>query len=123
MAGQWFTGIGLDAKQVARGLMASRAFTVVAVLSLAIGIGANAAIYSVIRTVLLDPMAVRTPEELALVYWHQPGTLSVSQMELERPPGRRQRPLVPQQLQLSDVSRDPASRAGRSQCGRLQFSA
>ena len=80
MFGQWFTGIGLDAKQVARGLMASRAFTVVAVLSLAIGIGANAAIYSVIRTVLLDPMAVRTPDELALVYWHQPGTLSVSQM-------------------------------------------
>ena len=75
-----FSGIGMDVRHVWRGLTASRAFTAVAVLSLAIGIGANAAIFSVIRSLLLDPMAVPAPEELALVYWHQPGTLRVSSM-------------------------------------------
>jgi len=74
------TGIGMDVRHVWRGLTTSKAFTAVAVLSLAIGIGANAAIFSVIRSLLLDPMAVPAPEELALVYWHQPGTLSVSSM-------------------------------------------
>lgn len=73
-------GVGLDARHVFRGLVASPSFTVVAVLSLAIGIGANAAIFGVIRTLLLDPMAVPSPGELSLVYWHQPGTLSVSSM-------------------------------------------
>ena len=67
-------------RHVWRGLAVSKGFTAVAVLSLAIGIGANAAIFGVIRSLLLDPMAVPAPEELALVYWHQPGTLQVSSM-------------------------------------------
>jgi len=75
-----FGGLVTDLRQVLRGLAASRTFTAVAVLSLAIGIGANAAIYSVIRVLLLDPMAVRAPGELSLVYWHQPGKFSISQM-------------------------------------------
>ena len=74
------TGILVDLKHVLRGLAASRTFTVVAILSLAIGIGANAAIYSVIRVLLLDPLPVRAPEELSLVYWHQPGKVQFSQM-------------------------------------------
>ena len=77
---RFFSGMGMDVRHVWRGLTSSKAFTVVAVLSLAIGIGANAAIFSVIRSLLLDPMAVPAPEELALVYWHQPGTLQVSSM-------------------------------------------
>jgi predicted permease len=74
------SGLTTDFRHVLRGLLASRTFTGVAVLSLAIGIGANAAIYSVIRVLLLDPLAVRAPEELALVYWHQPGQFRISQM-------------------------------------------
>ena len=35
---------------------------------------------SVIRSLLLDPMAVPAPEELALVYWYQPGTQGLSSM-------------------------------------------
>ena len=73
-------GLTTDLKQVIRGLLASRSFALVAVLSLAIGIGANAAIFSVIRVLLLDRMPVRAPEELSLVYWHQPGKLAISQM-------------------------------------------
>ena len=77
---QVFSGIGMDVRHVWRALAGSKAFTAVAVLSLAIGIGANAAIFSVIRSLLLDPMAVPAPEELALVYWHQPGTQGLSSM-------------------------------------------
>lgn len=77
---QWLNGAGMDVRHVWRGLTKSPAFTAVAVLSLAIGIGANAAIFSVIRTLLLDPIAVPASEQLSLVYWHQPGTLNASSM-------------------------------------------
>jgi predicted permease len=73
-------GVGLDVRHVLRGLRASPGFTAVAVLSLAIGIGANAAIFSVIRTLLLDDMPVPAPQQLSLVYWHHPGELNVSTM-------------------------------------------
>lgn len=75
-----FSGLVTDLKQVLRGLGSSRTFTGVAVLSLAIGIGANAAIYSVIRVLLLAPLSVRSPEELSLVYWYHPGEFTVSSM-------------------------------------------
>jgi hypothetical protein len=75
-----FSGLVTDLKHVLRVLGSSRTFTGVAVLSLAIGIGANAAIYSVIRVLLLDPLAVRSPEELSLVYWYHPGEFTVSSM-------------------------------------------
>ena len=70
-----------DLRYVLRVLERSRVFTAVAVLSLAVGIGANTAIYSAVRVLLLDPMPVRAPEELALVYWHDGGgELRISQM-------------------------------------------
>ncbi|HEX5216111.1 MAG TPA: ABC transporter permease [Vicinamibacterales bacterium] len=73
-------GLLLDVRHALRVLSRTRGFTAVAVLSLAIGIGGNAAIFSVIRVLLLDQMAVRAPDELSLVYWSQPGKYSVSSM-------------------------------------------
>ncbi len=49
-----------------RTLLANPGFTAVAVLSLALGIGANTAIFSFINTVLMRPMPVREPERLAI---------------------------------------------------------
>jgi putative ABC transport system permease protein len=50
-----------------RVLLKTRAFVVVAVLTLAIGIGANTAIFSVVDAVLLRPLAIADPARVVLV--------------------------------------------------------
>ena len=57
-----------DLRQTLRSLARSPAFTAVVVLTLALGIGANAAIYNVVSTVLLRPLPFGEPERLVRVY-------------------------------------------------------
>ena len=56
-----------DLRMAVRQLTKSRGFTVVAVLSLAIGIGANTAIFSLVNDFLLRSLPVRSPDELVLL--------------------------------------------------------
>jgi len=51
-----------------RGLLKNRGFTIVAVFSLALGIGANTAIFSLINAILLKPLSFHEPERLVMVW-------------------------------------------------------
>ncbi|MDQ3172947.1 MAG: ABC transporter permease [Acidobacteriota bacterium] len=55
-----------DLRYGLRGLLRRPAFTIVALVILALGIGANTAIYTLINAVVLKPLPVSKPEELVL---------------------------------------------------------
>jgi predicted permease len=57
-----------DVKYGVRVLLRSPGFLIAAVLSLALGIGANATIFTMINTVFLQPLPVENPSELMFVY-------------------------------------------------------
>ena len=57
-----------DVKFGARTLLKNRGFTLAAVLTLALGIGANTSIFSLVNAVLLRPLPVHEPERLVYVF-------------------------------------------------------
>jgi predicted permease len=59
-----------DVRYAIRTMGANRLFTVLTVASLALGIGANAAIYSFMDALLLRSLPVAEPDRLALLNWH-----------------------------------------------------
>lgn len=57
-----------DLRHGSRSLLRSPAYAIASVVSLALGIGANTAVFSLVNAVLLKPMPVGEPDELVAVY-------------------------------------------------------
>src|SRR5579884_2314017 len=59
-----------DVRYGFRAMLANKAFSALAVLLLALGIGANTAIYSFMESILLRSLPVANPESLVVLNWH-----------------------------------------------------
>jgi predicted permease len=66
-----------DVRYALRSMLASPLFTATAALSLALGIGANTAIYSFMNAIMLRSLPVQKPADLAILSWHAPSRSGV----------------------------------------------
>src|SRR5256885_4413496 len=71
----------IDVRHGLRGLLHNPVFTAVGLLTIAIGIGANAAVFSVVNSVLLKPLNYPRPEELVALHQIAPGAQGLADFE------------------------------------------
>ena len=69
----WVQSVAQDLRFALRAMRHNLTFTVVVVLTLAVGIGANTAVFSVLNSVLLKPLSYPRAEELVALRQIAPG--------------------------------------------------
>ncbi len=67
--GAWFDSFFQDCSYALRGIRRSPVFFGAAILTLALGIGANGAVFSILQSALLQPLPYDDPSRLAMI-WH-----------------------------------------------------
>src|ERR1700758_3283256 len=67
---RFWSELGQDVRYGCRTMASNKAFTALAVLLLALGIGANTAILSLMESILLRSLPVADPESLVVLNWH-----------------------------------------------------
>src|SRR5262249_10541397 len=67
---RFLSELGQDVRYGCRTMIANKAFSALAVLSLALGIGANTTIFSFMESILLRSLPVADPQSLVLLNWH-----------------------------------------------------
>ena len=65
--------MGQELRQAARGMMKRPGFSFIAVLTLALGIGANVAIFAVVNAVLIRPLPYEESDRIVWIRHHAPG--------------------------------------------------
>ena len=72
---EYFSELSQDVSFACRQLLANPGFTIVSVLTLALGIGATTAIFSAVQSVVLRPLPFPAPDRLVSVYEYVCGTI------------------------------------------------
>ncbi len=79
---RWLETLSQDVRYGVRLLRHSPGFTAVAVLTLALGVGANAAIFSLVKTVLLNALPFAEPDQLVAVWEEMTQSAGLPKVEL-----------------------------------------
>ena len=71
--GTFWEQLSQDVRYALRAMNANKLFTILAALSLALGIGANAAIYSFMDAIMIRALPVQHADQLVILNWHRKG--------------------------------------------------
>jgi predicted permease len=69
-SGHWFEGVWRDLRYGLRTLARTPGFSLMAILVMALGIGATTSLFTLVRSVLLRPLPFREPDKLVMLYEH-----------------------------------------------------
>jgi predicted permease len=69
-SGHWFEGVWRDLRYGLRTLVRTPGFSLMAILVMALGIGATTSLFTLVRSVLLRPLPFREPDKLVMLYEH-----------------------------------------------------